>query len=61
MISKLDTLADNHSQPAAAGGPEQLGDILSQWWLQQGARRVPVEEAPPVQRAVRPRVTSACA
>ena len=62
MISKLDTLPDVHSQPVAQGGPEQLGDILAQWWLQRGAQRVPAEEAPPVQRGVRPRVvTSACA
>jgi hypothetical protein len=62
MISKLDTLADVHSQPVAEGGPEQLGDILAQWWLQHGTRRVPADETPPAQRAVRPRVvTSACA
>ena len=62
MISKFDTLADVHPQPAAQAGPEQLGDILAQWWLQRGAQRVAAEEAPPAQRATRPRVvTSACA
>ena len=62
MISKLDTPADVHSQPIGESGPEQIGDILAQWWLQRGAKRVPPEEAPPAQRAGRPRVvTSACA
>jgi hypothetical protein len=62
MISKLDTLPEIHAQSTAAGGPEQLGDILAQWWLQRGAKRVPADEAPPAPRAVRPRVvTSACA
>ncbi|HVW01849.1 MAG TPA: hypothetical protein VHB77_15965 [Planctomycetaceae bacterium] len=61
MIAGFDKLADVPTEPATGNGPEQLGDILAQWWLQRGARRVPVEEAVAAQRGPRPRVTSACA